>query len=244
MGLCLSKTPRRGSIRKSKLNDTLLNEKIKLALANELEEQSKLAHPMTLDRILLKFSKLQDVSGYIKDVFVQLSKDGETLDFEGLQSALKSLKGSSSKEEVSDIFHFSDLEENVKINLKEFMVALTVGVCLDNVNFGTEKIQLSPSPRRASISSFFGHPREVYSTLKLVIAAYLIFDTKGEGVIHLSQVEKILEESGHKVGNSMLTTDRWKELDWDENGTIDLAEFINAFTAWVDIDNSWEEDYQ
>ncbi len=26
--------------------------------------------------------------------------------------------------------------------------------------------------------------------------------------------------------------------DWDDNGTIDFAEFVFAFTSWVDIDEA------
>ncbi len=55
-----------------------------------------------------------------------------------------------------------------------------------------------------------------------------------------SQAE--LKESGSRGDNSMLSNERWAELDWDKDGTIDLAEFINAFTHWVDTDNVLEFD--
>jgi Ca2+-binding EF-hand superfamily protein len=181
---------------------------------------------------------MQDVLGYVKDIFVEVSTDGNTIDLDGLHKAMKMLKGSSaSEQEMKEIFNFSDLSENVLINLKEFVVALTLGVVLESINFGVEKVQLAPSPRRASISSFFGHPKEIYAMLSLIVSAYLLFDPNGEGMIHEEAVEKLLEESGHKHGNNaMLSHARWQELDWDSDGTIDLAEFVNAFTEWIDFE--------
>jgi Ca2+-binding EF-hand superfamily protein len=235
---------RRGSLRKEQTARNLaINEKIKEALKLKIEEQKKLEHPITLERILLKFDKLNDVLGYVKDVFDQLSPNGNPLGADDLYKALQMLKGRSSKEEVDSIFHFSDLEQNTKVNLKEFVVALTVAIVLGNVDFGTEKVKLAASPRRASISSFFGHPKEVYEMLQLIISAYLLFDTQGVGYIERDRVEVLLEETGHKQGtNSMLTNERWKELDWDDDGKIDLAEFVNAFTKWVDFDNVLGDD--
>lgn len=249
MGACLGKENgfslgrRRGSLRKSTTDGKELQVKIKAALALSIEEQAKLPHQMTLERILLKFDKLQDVLGYVKDVFTGLSENGDGLDAAKLETALKNLKGKSSPEEVREVFNFSDLEGNKKVDLKEFMVALTVAIALEKVNFGTENIKLAPSPRRQSISSFFGHPKEVYNMLKLIISAYLLFDPEGRGFIEKQQVQNLLKESGSKGGsNAILTNERWNELDWDEDGTIDLAEFINAFTHWVDVDNVLEFD--
>jgi Ca2+-binding EF-hand superfamily protein len=187
------------------------------------------------------------VLGYVKDTFVACSTDGKHVDAEGLNKAITALKGfKPSEQEVKEIFNFADLHEDVRINLKEFVVALTLGVVLDSINFGQEKVQLAPSPRRMSMSSFFGHPKEVYDMLSLIVSAYLLFDINGDGCIHKGTVQKLLEEGGHTNRSStstgasnygMLSQERWKELDWDMNGTIDLAEFVNAFTLWVDMDD-------
>ena len=63
MGTCSSKfslRPKRGSLRKGAATNATLQAKIHTALQNKMEEQAKLEHPMTLERILLKFDRLQD----------------------------------------------------------------------------------------------------------------------------------------------------------------------------------------
>jgi len=246
MGACSSRfavRAKRGSIRKGAATNAALQAKIQTALQTRMAAQAKLEHPMSLERILLKFDHLQDVLGYVKDTFLACSNDAKAVDFEGLQKAMTQLKGSRpSDEEVKEIFNFADLHEDVQINLKEFVVALTLGVVLDNINFGQDKVQLAPSPRRMSMSSFFGHPKEVYDMLSLIVSAYLLFDINGDGCIYRDNVTKLLEEGGHNGSSEtsnygMLSQERWKELDWDMNGTIDLAEFVNAFTLWVDMDD-------
>jgi hypothetical protein len=51
---------KRGSLRKGAATNAALQAKIQIALHNKMEEQAKLEHPMTLERILLKFDRLQD----------------------------------------------------------------------------------------------------------------------------------------------------------------------------------------
>lgn len=63
MGACssqFSSLTKRGSLRKGAATNAALQAKIQIALHNKMEEQAKLEHPMTLERILLKFDRLQD----------------------------------------------------------------------------------------------------------------------------------------------------------------------------------------
>lgn len=245
MGACLSinDRPKRGSVRKSATGVSSLQRKVSVALQAKLAEQAKEEHPMTLERILLKFDRMSDVLGYVKDTFLQFSQNGHSVNLEGLTQALTSIKGSAVKEEdLAEIYSFADLTENKEINLKEFVVSLVVCLVLGTISFGQEaKVKLAPSPRRQSLSVSSTNT-DIFRMLTLILSAYLLFDVNGDGCIYHENVEKLLEESGHKVGeggggnNTMMSSERWKELDWDANGTIDLAEFVNAFTMWVDID--------
>lgn len=125
-------------------------------------------------------------------------------------------------------------------------------------------VENDPRPQlKRSFSGLMGHSSEISEVLNLIVSAYLIFDPDGKGYIEKRGIESMIEEDGHKAaagGNAMLSQQRWNEMvrlcaiaiefflvctehlplllaqDWDANGTIDFAEFVFAFTSWVDID--------
>eukprot|EP00595_Chromulina_sp_UTEXLB2642_P003831 CAMPEP_0196767734 /NCGR_PEP_ID=MMETSP1095-20130614/41910_1 /TAXON_ID=96789 ORGANISM="Chromulina nebulosa, Strain UTEXLB2642" /NCGR_SAMPLE_ID=MMETSP1095 /ASSEMBLY_ACC=CAM_ASM_000446 /LENGTH=232 /DNA_ID=CAMNT_0042136339 /DNA_START=351 /DNA_END=1049 /DNA_ORIENTATION=+ len=222
----------------------------------------------------------------VKEVFLEVSSDGQGLNIDGLQEAMKHLRVSMTKDEVADLFGFIDLDGSLKIELKEFLVALTIGMVLDaipafvnldiphstvasptslashQVPLGSPHAISSPhaikSPQNFKSPQNLGSPHantfsnatstksvtldkknlEIKEMLNLIVSAYLLFDPEGEGHIKKHNVEKLLEESGHQAGkNAMLSQDKWKEMDWDANGTIDFAEFVMAFSTWVDLDD-------
>eukprot|EP01034_Spumella_vulgaris_P035911 gene35911-44281_t len=145
-----------------------------------------------------------------------------------------------SLEDTLDLFDFIDVQETNVISIKEFLVALTIGMVLDVIpalSRPTANSQKADIKKDNSFSGLEGHSGEINDILNLIVSAYLIFDPEGKGFIERKGIESMLEEHGHKAGgNAMLSQQRWNEMDWDANGTIDFAEFVYAFTAWVDID--------
>lgn len=242
MGNCLGKHPKilnesekretRKSATESKINQALLKKKMEIAVSDK---------PMSFERILLKFDKLRAVIGYVRVVFEQVATDGK-LDNAGLQATMKRLNVNLSLDDLLDLFDFVDVQARSVITIKEFLVALTVGMVLDIIPALATPKEGKTHPLRQSISGFLGHTNEVKEMLNLIVSAYLIFDPEGKGFIERASVEKMLDEQG-KAGktNAMLSQQRWNEMDWDANGTIDFAEFVYAFTSWVDIDAEEEE---
>lgn len=41
--------------------------------------------------------------------------------------------------------------------------------------------------------------------------------------------------------SAMLSADRWSQLDWDDDGSVTLREFISAFYSWVGLDDGDDE---
>ena len=37
-------------------------------------------------------------------------------------------------------------------------------------------------------------------------------------------------------GGGMLSQQRWKEMDWDSDGSIDFGEFVFTFSGWIDLE--------
>lgn len=66
------------SMTESKIHQALLKKKMELAVSDK---------PITFEKILLKFDKLRTVTGYIKDMFNEVAKDGQ-LDHVGTIFAL------------------------------------------------------------------------------------------------------------------------------------------------------------
>jgi hypothetical protein len=104
--------------------------KISQALLKKKMEQAVSQKPITFEKILLKFDKLRKVLGYIKSLFGEVAKEGK-LDHDGLQDAMKRLHVDMTLEEILDLFDFVNVQERDGITIKEFLVALTIGMVLD-----------------------------------------------------------------------------------------------------------------
>lgn len=212
---------------------TQTQSKVSIALMKIIEENKKSEHIMTLERILLKFEKMHEALTHIKKVYHEFAPTGE-MNMTNLKDSLHQLHGIMTDSEVADLFDFVDVDLSRSISLKEFLACLTIGMVLDA--FPSLDVTDDSDKSKSDFKS-----KEIKEMLGLIVSAYLLFDSTGEGYIRRTSVEKILEETGHKAGsNAMLSQQRWKELDWDANGTIDFAEFINSFSAWVDINEDFE----
>jgi len=94
--------------------------------------------------------------------------------------------------------------------------------------------------------------RMLVEGLKIVLEAYCLFDQDGSGTIDKDEVLGMIAEAssggakrahGASQGTSaMLSSERWNQLDWDDDGSVTLREFISAFYSWVGLDDDDEMD--
>lgn len=210
----------RRSATETKINQALLKKKMEDVVSDK---------PMSFEKILLKFDKLRIVIGYVRAIFMEVATDGK-LDHPGLQSAMKRLEVNMSLDDILDLFDFIDVQETKSISLKEFLVALTIGMVLDvipalavqkptdtsisiTVPGPEESNQLHEKPViRPSFSGLMGHNGEIKDMLNLIVNAYLIFDPDGKGYIEKSGVHKLIEEQGSKGKNPILSQQRWDDM--------------------------------
>ena len=116
-------------------------------------------------------------------------------------------------DEIRDLFAFVDLDDSNSIEVKEFLVTLVIGSVLDLLKFESSK--------------------ELKEILALVVSAYLLFDPNAIGFITRTDIDKMItdhsnsekSEARHHANksDSMLSKQRWDEMDWDHNGNIDFA---------------------
>jgi Ca2+-binding EF-hand superfamily protein len=205
----------RRSVTESKIQQALLKKKMESAIADK---------PITFEKILLKFDKLRTVTGYIKTMFNEVAVDGH-LSHEGLEAIMKRLGVDMTLSEMLDLFDFINVQEQKTISIKEFLVALTVGMVLDAIPalVAQEKNPHDPIERR--VSGFLGHQTEIKDMLSLIVSAYLLFDPQGKGYIERSGIEKTLEEHGKGGGHggknsAVLSQQRWAEMVSGESAVI------------------------
>jgi hypothetical protein len=126
MGCTISKPTGLSDGRVSKLTA-----RIKECIKKKKEEESKNPHPITLEKIVLKMEKCKMVLGTIKKVFTAYSTDGgKTITKEGLQKCMMRLHSNLADSDLQDLFSFIDLDHSKTIDLKEFVVSLTVCMLL------------------------------------------------------------------------------------------------------------------
>jgi calcium-binding protein CML len=207
---------------------------------------------MTLEKIILRFDRSRPILKLIKEVFNEIAGSEGALDLNGLLKAMGKLHGDMSAEDVKGLFEFVDIDESMKIELKEFLVALVIGHVLDIIPSkpaqSDENRNIDQSESLASVNVLQMRKDEITTMMKLIVNAHLLFDPTASGVIHRSDVERILmdensESSGStlkKKKNPLLHDERWKQMDWNSDGSIDFAEFVFAFCSWVDIDDDMD----
>jgi Ca2+-binding EF-hand superfamily protein len=99
-----------------------------LAKQKQFESTDASKKQMNFDKILLKFPRIQKVLKKTGKLFDSMDADKNgSLDVEELCEAMTELNVSMSKEEVADLFKHSDMEENAKMNKREFLVCLSTG---------------------------------------------------------------------------------------------------------------------
>ena len=123
-----------------------------------------------------------------------------------------------------------DIDSSKVIELKEFLVALTVGYVIDSIptfkhlrrgsNVGPLSMEQNSVMRRGSADLKVDQPSaplseedELKNMLNYIVTAYLLFDPEGTGAIQKSSLERWFEEGGEKSRKNMdLTEQLWQTM--------------------------------
>ena len=100
--------------------------------------------------------------------------------------------------------------------------------------------------RRHQGGEFGRFGREVKQAFDDVLGAYFIFDVDGGGTLDKEEVMRQMQskEGAFKSAGaaSVLTKERWAEMDWDHDGNISFKEFFWAFQKWIGSEDGTDEE--
>lgn len=215
--------------------------------------------PLTLESVIMKFMKVKHAIVVMKETFSANTQADGTLNFDGLVKAMAILHGSMTKNDIRLLFDFVDLDDSKSIEMKEFLVALAVGHCLDMVpevvgekTFSENKAgaSVAPAPLPVNVVSSENKKiaKEIAEMLDLIVGAWILFDSKGKGYIEKSAIAAVMGDAGgtgrtkKKGTGSAIGDEKMKQMDIDNGGTVDFAEFVFSFASWVDLDEDEDED--
>lgn len=128
-----------------------------------------------------------------------------------------------------ELFQFVDIDSSKVIELREFLVALTVGYVIDSIptfkhlrrgsNAGPLHADMNASRigSKSNMNTDLSHPPteedELKNMLNYIVTAYLLFDPEGSGAIQKSSLERWVEEGGEKSRKNMdLTEQLWQTM--------------------------------
>ena len=129
----------------------------------------------------------------------------------------------------------------------------TTAIATNNGDKSVENPKPMPKLRKrdslVSVNSLLAKHEELKEMMTLIVTAHLLFDINATGTIMRTDVEKILSSQDNfssstkvkKKSNPLINDERWKEMDWNTDGSIDFAEFVWAFCSWVDLDEDLED---
>eukprot|EP00462_Mataza_sp_D1_P000786 CAMPEP_0175090524 /NCGR_PEP_ID=MMETSP0086_2-20121207/1393_1 /TAXON_ID=136419 /ORGANISM="Unknown Unknown, Strain D1" /LENGTH=221 /DNA_ID=CAMNT_0016363161 /DNA_START=50 /DNA_END=712 /DNA_ORIENTATION=+ len=142
-------------------------------------------------------------------------KEQITADLAG--TVLSQIAGDDKKfsdEELKELFHISDLDKTNTITFRQFLISVAVGYFLcDSVKNEDERFL------------------EVQSGFKVVEQAFRDIDADGSGSIDVQEMKDALF-FGHGANDAALLEARFKELDFNEDGDVELPEFMYAMVSW------------
>lgn len=227
-------------------NKNPLTPRVTLALQLSKAILNKKAKAVNFTRIIMRFPKIHDVFERIRSVHAKydLDHDGH-LQLAELSDAIKDLMSRETEDEsnamdfsqVEKLFMLSDLDHHgleKGLDVKEFIVFCAVGFILAEAGGRSAKL---------ITGEVSDNDKEYREAMMDIVGAYLTFDTDAKGYFTSNEMHTAVSgEGGNKDSGSLLTPERWREMDIDQSGVVDFEEFVHAFSTWVNAMDDDEDD--
>mmetsp|Transcript_784 Transcript_784/g.1439 ORF Transcript_784/g.1439 Transcript_784/m.1439 type:complete len:476 (+) Transcript_784:180-1607(+) len=221
-----------------------LTPRITLALQLSKSILDKQKKDVNFTRIIMRFPKIHRVFDRIRTIHEKydISGDGH-LQLAELTAAMNELMSNDAQgadgvdySTIENIFMLSDLDHHglkEGLDAKEFIVFCAVGFILAEAGGATSKLVTG------AVSE---HEKEYRLAMMDIVGAYLTFDREGKGYFTSNEMHTAVVDCGKKDAGSLLTAERWRELDIDSSGVVDFEEWVHAFSTWVTAGDDEDED--
>ncbi|OWM85943.1 probable calcium-binding protein CML21 [Punica granatum] len=208
--------------------ETKLDAKMVEALQKRSSKGSRIK---SFNSIILKFPKIDESFRKCKAIFEQFDEDSNgRIDHEELKCCFEKLEVSFSEEEINDLFTACDINEDKGMDFNEFIVLL----CLVNL--------LKREPHTSDSKSLMGMPG-LENTFETLVDAFVFLDKNKDGHVSKNEmVAAINETNSGERSSGRIAMKRFEEMDWDKNGSVNFKEFLFAFTRWVGIDETEDDE--
>lgn len=224
-------------------NKNPLTPRVILALQLSKSKLDKQKKDVNFTRIIMRFPKIHLVFDRMRKIHdkYDLSKDGR-LQLAELKAAMAELVNHDGEDagvdmsQIENIFMLSDLDHHglqEGLDMKEFIVFCAVGFILAEAGGKSAKLVTG------EVSA---NDEEYRNALMDIVGAYLTFDKEGKGYFTSDEMHTAVANCGKKDAGTLLTPERWRELDIDHSGKVDFEEFVLAFSNWVTAGDDEEDE--
>lgn len=175
--------------------------------------------------VIMKFHKIDESFDKVRIVFKKYDKDSNgTIDLDELKSCFQELNVSFTYDQIKELYHECDMDENKGIDFKEFIVLLaSVHLLEDQSDPATKPVLLL-------------HLQEAFNT---IADAFVFFDKDKDGYVTKKEmIQSLNEASPVQETAGDIAVKRFQEMDWDRNGRVTFKEFLFVFTNWVGVEDS------
>lgn len=202
--------------------------KLEARMVEAMQTRAVVGSPLrSLNTIILKFPKIDESLRKCWSTFELFDENcNGVIDQEELKCCFRKLEISFTDEEINDLFNACEIDKDMGMKFKEFVVLLCL-VCL-----------LKDDNESALQSTSGLEMPHLEETFQQVVDAFVFLDKNGDGYVSKSEmIEAINETTSGEHSSRRIAMRRFEEMDWDKNGLVNFKEFLFAFTRWVGIDD-------
>ncbi|KAF0720001.1 Aste57867_652 [Aphanomyces stellatus] len=227
------------------------------ARKKKMDDDGTFKKHTNFERVAMQFGNVEMAFMSIREIYEKHTDPArKTMNMDKFCGALSAFGVTIERPAIQDIFNESDLIRDNSLNFNEFAVSLAICYLLGVVpglNHAHNEVATAAGgpdeePPEALYELDATNAKRIAKAFDTVVNAYLMFDEDASGIIKWDEMKEILNKPEDSKGVKMINhktkffnVERWKELDWNKDGSINFQEFFLAFQKWVGVDEDEDQ---